>query len=304
MTINIKVKDTKTFILKSNLTHQRKYDYSLSKYVNTRSSIVIICPNHGQFTQLARAHLQGKGCQLCAPNCKKNTISFLQKLKCKFGDSVDYSFVSYTTSKTPIKLVCSLHGEFMKTPKQLLESKHACSKCSGLAPLTKKDFIIQSNLVHFNAYDYKNVRLNGSKNKVIITCKKHGDFEQTPNKHLSGNGCGSCCSSHGESLLENFFILHNINYKREYLLLKNPTTGSWLRSDFFLPDYNLILEYDGIQHFKSIPFFGGVEKLKMTQKHDKIKNKYCSENKINFKRFKYTERDCDVVAQLESLIQI
>jgi hypothetical protein len=302
--MNIKVKDTTTFILKSKLVHNDKYDYSLSKYLNTRTDVIIFCPEHGEFKQSARAHLQGKGCRLCSPNCKKNTTSFLKELKIKFGDTLDYSFVVYKTYKTPISLVCHKHGLFIKTPKYLMESKHACSKCSGVVPTTKSEFINQANLIHFDSYNYDNVNLNGSKRKVIITCKKHGDFEQTPNKHLSGNGCGSCVSSKGENLIENFFILHNIKYKREYNLLKNTFTGSWLRSDFFLPKYNLVLEYDGIQHFKPVPFFGGVKKLKMTQTNDNIKNKYCIENKIDFIRFKYNEKDSDVIKKLESIIQI
>ena len=60
--------------------------------------------------------------------------------------------------------------------------------------------------------------------------------------------------------------------------------------DFYLPELNICVEFDGIQHFKPIKYFGGEKTLKITQKHDKMKNEYCKENNIHLIRIKYNEK--------------
>ena len=63
-----------------------------------------------------------------------------------------------------------------------------------------------------------------------------------------------------------------------------------LRFDFYLPEHNTCIEYDGIQHFKPIKFFNGKAGLLKTIKHDQIKNRYCQNNNINLIRIKYNQR--------------
>ena len=59
--------------------------------------------------------------------------------------------------------------------------------------------------------------------------------------------------------------------------------------DFYLPDYNVCIEYNGEQHYKSIEYFGGEEKLKMQKENDKIKENYCINNNINLIIIPYTD---------------
>lgn len=299
--MDIKVIDTVSFIQKSSIVHESKYDYSLSKYVNTRSKLKIICPEHGEFEQTPRCHLQGKGCSQCAPNAKTNQKDILNRLKEQFGDSVDYSLVNFKTTREPITLICPEHGQFSKPVKAIFESKHACPKCSGVAPVSQNSFIERANEIHCNKYDYSKVKMIKTKEKVTIICNEHGAFEQTPSKHLSGNGCPSCCASSGERLIESFFIKHNIEYQKEYPLLKNPETRCWLRADFYIPSKNLVIEYDGIQHFKAIDHFGGLSRLRRTKKLDKLKNDFCEKKDIAIKRFKYNQKDLVVLNELSFL---
>lgn len=67
-----------------------------------------------------------------------------------------------------------------------------------------------------------------------------------------------------------------------------------LRFDFFVPDLNTAIEYDGQQHFEPVDFSGkgicyAVEMFKSILERDRIKDKYCSENNINLLRISYTE---------------
>lgn len=60
--------------------------------------------------------------------------------------------------------------------------------------------------------------------------------------------------------------------------------------DFYLPTHNLCIEYDGLQHFEAVEFWGGSENLKYIQKHDQIKNNFCKINNIKLIRIKYNRK--------------
>ena len=61
--------------------------------------------------------------------------------------------------------------------------------------------------------------------------------------------------------------------------------------DFYLPNYNICIEYDGEQHFKPIKYFGGQKAFQSQQQKDEIKNKYCQDNKIKLIRISYMDYD-------------
>ena len=59
--------------------------------------------------------------------------------------------------------------------------------------------------------------------------------------------------------------------------------------DFYLPERNMCIEFDGEQHFRPVEFFGGEDAFKLRKKKDKIKNEYCEKNNIYLLRIKYDE---------------
>lgn len=105
------------------------------------------------------------------------------------------------------------------------------------------------------------------------------EWNITPTNILSGYGCPQCNESKGERKIRIWLQQNKISYIFQYKYVdckdKNP-----LPFDFYLPDYNCIIEYDGEQHYKANDYFGGIEKLKIQQKHEKIKNEYCKNNGI------------------------
>lgn len=62
----------------------------------------------------------------------------------------------------------------------------------GPVKLTTKEFIRRARQVHGNRYDYSKVKYEGSHKKVIIICREHGEFEQTPGNHIHGQNCRKC----------------------------------------------------------------------------------------------------------------
>ena len=195
---------TEDFIKKAHEVHGDKYDYSKVEYVKSSEPICIICPEHGAFWQTPNAHLSGKNCPKCVGGVKKTTEDFIVKAREVHGDKYDYSKVEYVNNHTPIIIICSEHGEFEQKPSHHLRGR-GCSKCakSGIK-MNTDDFIAKAKEVHGDKYDYSKVNYINAQTKVCIICPEHGEFEQTPNSHLNGNGCLRCSRPNGNISLSEF----------------------------------------------------------------------------------------------------
>lgn len=98
--------------------------------------------------------------------------------------------------------------------------------------------------------------------------------------------CGCRRMSTGELKIKIILEKLKIKYIREYEI-----ADSRQRFDFFLPDLNIAIEYDGVQHFKSVDYFGGEEGFKKTKERDRRKDEYCQSNNIKLIRIPYTDFD-------------
>jgi ssDNA-binding Zn-finger/Zn-ribbon topoisomerase 1 len=210
---------------------------------------------------------------------KLNTKQFIFKANQIHNNKYNYSLVEYIGTKTKVNIICHQHGKFKQTPYSHL-SGSGCPNCGNIiigqklrSSLIK--FINKSNIIHNNKYDYSKVIYNRAIDNVIIVCPIHKEFLQKPSKHLTGHGCPKCNSSKGELLIEQYLKEHNINYKTQKRF-HNCRNKLPLPFDFYLPDHNICIEFDGELHFKSSNYFGGHNKLLQTQHNDKIKNDYCN----------------------------
>ena len=122
---------------------------------------------------------------------------FVEKANEVHNFRYDYSKVEYKNSYTKVCIICPKHGEFWQTPGSHLFG-HGCPECNK-KPIHKdfsntKEFSVKANKVHNNKYDYSKVEYKSAREKVCIICPEHGEFWQTPNSHLRGNGCPKCKS--------------------------------------------------------------------------------------------------------------
>lgn len=117
---------------------------------------------------------------------------------------------------------------------------------------------------------------------------------------LKTKACKRCQvkTQRGPSKIIALLEKNNIQYKREYTF-QDCKDKRELPFDFYLPNYNTLIEYDGEQHFYPIEAFGGEKDFLIRQKHDAMKNAYCLQNKITLIRIPYTHLD-DIV--LEDLL--
>jgi predicted nucleic acid-binding Zn-ribbon protein len=181
---------------KASMLHGSKYTYvELLKEKGKPVRVVCICPTHGEFTiRAARHYTEGKGC----PKCSSTTSieEFIRRAKEKHGNRYDYSKVVFSTLKDKVTIICKEHGEFMQTANDHVLYR-GCPKCGVLKRVKSKTkdtewFINKASKLHSNKYLYDKTVYKKAAEKVTITCPEHGDFQQKPIQHTTGQGCPDC----------------------------------------------------------------------------------------------------------------
>jgi len=264
------------FIKESKIVHNNKFDYSKVVFTTYNDKVEIICPKHGAYLVRATCHLHKKNdCPKCSfADDRLTTDSFIEKSKIVHGNSYDYSKSVYTVNSKPIIITCPEHGDFTQRAASHLAG-NACMQCFiNRNKLSFDEFVERSNIVHSFKFDYSKAAYSNLTNKIEIICPTHGSFWQTPGIHVNAKmGCRFCSESHGEREVERFLKKYNIGHIREHRIMPYR-----YRYDFFLPDFNIYIEYNGQQHYKPVPLFGGEEAFKKVQYNDKMKKMIVSEN--------------------------
>jgi hypothetical protein len=223
-----------------------------------------------------------------------NTDRFIARSRSIHGRKYDYSKVNYVNNELKVIIICPKHGEFNQTPHCHLRG-YQCRACSDAEKInTQHEFITAIIKKHGHKYDYSNVVYKGKKHKIQITCKLHGDFIQHPNSHLNGKGCPKCKQSKTETIIQLWLEAHKIRYVSQKIFqdCRNPETNYPLKFDFFIPHKNLLIEYDGPQHYKICrigKYTLTPDSLRKIQFRDKIKTKYAKSQGIGLVRIKYTQ---------------
>ena len=278
----------------------------LGKYINSQTKIKIRHDKCGNIVNIKpSAFLSDPRCKKCyrkktnSKNRTKTTEQFKQEVFNIVGN--EYTVLGeYIKNNVKIKMRHNKCGyEWKVTPGSFL-SGNRCPKCSNRLNTgrntkrkTTEQFKQKVKELVGNEYivlgKYKN---NKTKIKIKhITCGNM--YEVTPNDFIKGTRCPYCKASKGEQKIADFLIKNKIKFETEKefggLVHLRP-----LRFDFYLPTHNLLIEYDGIQHYEPVDFSGNNqdianENLKINQERDKIKNNYCKENNINLLRIKYTD---------------
>ncbi|MCK9320064.1 hypothetical protein, partial [Methanoculleus sp.] len=138
---------------------------------------------------------------------KLNTMGFIKKAQGKHKNldgspKYNYSKTNYINSSKKVIITCKIHGDFEQVPANHLFGSQ-CPECAKLEKNNGKFnlsiFLEKSKQIHGDKYDYSKVIYNGTKNKVIIICPIHGEFEQIPESHFLGKGCPKCVGKNSDS---------------------------------------------------------------------------------------------------------
>lgn len=120
------------FITRAKAVHNDKYDYSKAVYKNADTPLTIICAEHGEFMQRPDFHINRKtGCPKCNGGIRANVDDFIRDSKKIHGNKYDYSNIDYKNNRTPVVIICPVHGKFLQTPylHSLPHFKCGCPHC-------------------------------------------------------------------------------------------------------------------------------------------------------------------------------
>jgi Zn finger protein HypA/HybF involved in hydrogenase expression len=274
--------------------HGEKIDFSEAVYINDCTKVKCICNKCGNVWEATPNNLKGtknrkpKGCPKCAHRSTKYTLEeFIALAMEKWGDKYDLSLIKEYKGRTQkIPIICKKHGYFEIIAGNFL-SGHGCKLCgiennpNGI-PKSFVQMVKDAKRIHGNKYSYNESTYKNARTKMSIVCPEHGEFWQTPHKHINGkHGCPKCNESKLEVEIENGLkynkIKHIICYSPEWLGLQH--------LDFYLPDYNIAIECQGNQHYESRDFFGGETEFNKVLERDTRKARLCKENGVKLLYF-------------------
>lgn len=269
-----------------------KFDNNIFK--NIKNKIELRCSNNHISKPSIDNFLNKKSkCSECIRSLKLTKDIFIKEIK-EMTLKNNHTYLSmignFKYSLTNIELKCNTCGNLWSTTYfNYINKKTSCRKCLKLKKLTYDEIIsnIEKKCLfrNYNFIGFKNS--NGIKSEIILKCKNdHKFISQYSNFIHQNNGCPVCKESKGEVIIRNFLKENDIkfNSQKTFEGCKNKRK---LRFDFYLPDHNLCIEFDGIQHYKNIIFNGHEVNFNYIQNNDKIKNEYCFKNNIRLLRIKY-----------------
>ncbi|MDR2828338.1 MAG: hypothetical protein LBV51_02835, partial [Acholeplasmatales bacterium] len=231
---------------------------------------------------------------------KKTTEQFIEEAIKIHGSTYDYSKVNYTGTFEKVIIGCKEHGYFEQIAHKHLMG-HGCRRCAQLIRnnssrvyFNTEDWVNASKKVHGEIYDYSKSIFTSFTNKLIITCKNHGDFEQSANKHLRGHGCPNCKNSLGELKIRKFLLDHNIKFEQQKKFDGCKDVKS-LFFDFYINNKNIVIEFQGEQHFRGDTWFDSHTTKRDTfekrQKRDQIKKDFCKLHNIELLEILYNRSE-------------
>ena len=255
-----------------NLCKEKGYDLPVEDYINNKTKINHKCSKGHIYPQKPNNHLQGQGC----PTCKKKTPNeYLQECKDK---GLDLPVEDYIGANIKINHKCKRGHIYPQKPSMHITPNRltGCPKCNMIRKRKAPARYIQeckNKGLDLPIEDYID-----NLTKINHICNKGHIYYQLPSSHLQGIGCPKCKESHGEKFIRNYLDKNNINYisQKKFKDLKDKT---YLSYDFYLPDHNILIEYQGQQHFESVSFDSkNKTDLEKQQYHDKLKREYAKDN--------------------------
>jgi hypothetical protein len=197
----------------------------------------------------------------------------------------------YVNCDSKIKIICNNNHVFYLTTRQL-ESNCWCPECD-INSLINQFMLKLKN----NNGKLVSGKIINNQSKVMIECENNHIWKtKIYNIIYNETWCPFCLKNVGEEKIVEYLENNNIKFNRQHTF--NDLTGKTkrktkLRFDFYLPEHNILIEFDGKQHYEPVNF-GGCSDEQAFNIHEKlisndnIKNKYCFEKDIQLIRIPYT----------------
>lgn len=273
---------------------KRGYQLLQDTYDNANEKMIYVCNKHPEYIQdITYGNLQqGHGCKYCGKEkgIQQRLVPFV-RIQDLFLDR-EYTLLSeeseYKNNKTPLSYVCSKHpNKIQKISYNTLYNGEGCYFCGveSTKQKLKKDF--DEVIKVFEKQGYKLLSTEeeyvNATSKLRYMCPKHNDVVLYTNysSMYNGEGCPLCKESKGEKVIRNILTEMNIEFipQKKFDDLKDIRCLSY---DFYLPSYNMLIEYQGAFHdgtvHKTNPELQTKENLSNQKKHDDMKRDYAKNN--------------------------
>lgn len=277
-------------------------------YVDAKTKIKHRCKKHNIIWDISPSNAsKGQGCVECKYEKMRNNQlkSHEQYLREVTINNPHVSVIEiYDGATTPILHKCQYcQKEWHIRPSDILEGK-SCRECSCKRfgkKMCKSHSQYINDLLKVNTNIEPMEEYINTDTLILHKCKLCGClWPIKPNHTLSGHGCPMCNESRGERQILQWLEDNNIDYISQYKF-NNCRDKYALPFDFYLPQHNICIEYNGKQHYEPIDFFGGEDAFKIRQQHDKIKKNYCRSNGINLLCISYQQ---DIEKELNKFLLI
>jgi len=232
-------------------------------------------------------------CPQCNKSHKDNIETF-QKIATENGG--ECLSKKYINTRTKLTFKCGQGHIWETKPHNVKLSKSWCPVCSNSIKLTINQMRELANKRDGKCLSETYI---DSHTKLLWECKNRHQWMAKPSQiKNSNNWCPICNESSGERTINNYLKQNNILFEREKKFDDCKGKKQMLSFDFYLPIQNILIEFDGKQHYKPVNFYGcSNEQATKTHealiKNDKIKNKYCIDNGIRLIRIPYTIKCVD-----------
>jgi len=292
--MKIPVEDSnRKLIQKSKQKYKDKFDYSHVNLTTERGGKVqIVCPIHGRFESSLKNHLHSAaGCSNCGTDLWLLNVTKYKELNDAaiaarkiHGDK--YTYLNYDIQTNILRYRCQTHGE-LEQPISTHLTGRGCMACSRIhRTITADEFIRRAKRIHPVGYSYVLSELKTVNDKITITHDCGRVYKSRVSNHLAGQGCMRCKSSAGEGKIRNFLETNAIPYQDQFKI-----DGYPYRFDFYLPELNMLIEYDGQQHFEPVDYFGGIRDFLRTRERDEKKNALAKSRGMPLIRVSYRHFD-------------
>lgn len=277
-------------------------DYTVkSEYKNTGTKVKMTHNTCGRDMDVTpRAFYKGSRCKYCVSGVStKDTEWMKYKMYELVGDEYELKG-EYTRSKDKTKVKHTECGYVWEvTPDNFIRRRSRCPKCSGNARTDTKGFKERLAKMFSGEYTTEDKYIN-ARTKMSITHTECGnDWMIAPDTLLNnGVGCPTCKESRGERLIRTYLEEIGENYIRQKTF-EGCVNKKELPFDFYLPKYNMCIEYDGIQHYEPVRFGGrditkAKESYEKVKRNDKTKTRFCESKGIHLLRVPYYHTEIEV----------
>lgn len=259
----------------------------LTKYINTDNPMYFFHKDCGKVIRMRPVLLLNSSqCGNCYGTHKLSKLEVQQQLN---AINKDMFLIHSGTRKEKITLRYLSCGHKQTSWFKYIQKYPECPTCKKqIERRTKaKNFAKQVNNLGV-------VKVWGSyisdTNLVQVKCVKCGYIWSTnPGPLKSGHGCPVCKSSKGEGIISKLLNVYSISYQYPKQFKNLRGSKKPLHYDFYIPSQNILIEYQGLQHYEPIDYFGGEKQFDRQQKHDQLKRDYARKNGYNLIEVPYIE---------------